>query len=50
MSSRPALRPPLAAAKDLSHSFSSSRSFWGWSAAAVAVVFDGLPRIDMFEL
>ena len=26
MSSRPALRPPLAAAKDFSHSFNSKRS------------------------
>ncbi len=44
MSSRPALRPPLAAAKDLSHSFSSSLSFWDWAAV---VDFDGLSKIDM---
>lgn len=46
MSSRPALRPPLAAAKDLSHSFSSSLSFWVWD---VVVDLDGLSRINIFK-
>ena len=46
MSSRPALRPPLAAVKDRSHSFSSCLSFVDWSDV---VNFEGLSEIDILR-